>query len=217
MFTKNYEKIIFDMDGTLVDSTEVVEKAWRVWANNNDVEAAGILAVAHGRPAEDVIREVKPQLDIDKEVADLEAFELQNADSVKPIPGSIEFLSQINKDDWAIFTSASRELALRRLKAASIPIPKILITVEDVTYGKPNPEGYIMAAEKLGVTTEECLVFEDAEAGVYSALEAGCDVIKINTATPHRIEIDGSVSVEDYFDVSVCLKNQWISISSQQS
>lgn len=214
MLTKNYAKFIFDMDGTLVDSKEIVEKAWTIWANKHDIDVESILAVSHGRPAADVIREVMPQLDVTKEVEYLEVFELKNVDAVKPISGAIEFVSQLSEDDWAIFTSAPRELAVSRLKAASIPIPDVLITVEDVVNGKPSPEGYLLAAEKLGVNAEQCLVFEDAEAGIHSALAAGSEVIAINAAAPHKVDIEGSVVVEDYYDVSVCLNNKLISISN---
>lgn len=209
---KNYKKFIFDMDGTLVDSKDAVEKAWSLWAKSHLIDIQRILSISHGRPSDDVIKEIMPHLNIKEEVAKLEAVELGNVDSIKPVRGAIEFLKQLQSDDWGIFTSAPRELAIQRMKAAFIPIPKVLITVEDVVKGKPSPEGYILAASRLGVTPDQCLVFEDAEAGIRSALEAGCDVINITAVAPEQKHISGCTLAEDYFDISVCINNQLVSI-----
>ncbi|MBA5760952.1 HAD-IA family hydrolase [Vibrio sp. 404] len=209
---KNYAKFIFDMDGTLVDSKDAVEKAWSLWATEHNIDVAHILAISHGRPADEVIKELMPHLNIKQEVAKLEAIELSNVDSVKPVRGAIAFLSELQEHDWGIFTSAPRALAVERLKAASIPIPQILVTVEDVQKGKPDPEGYILAAQKLGKLPEQCLVFEDALAGIHSALAAGCDVINITAVAPEQPLVTDVISVKDYFGVSVYLDNNLISI-----
>lgn len=204
--TKKYEKFIFDMDGTLVDSKEAVEMAWSIWAYEYNVDIQRILSVSHGRPAKDVIRELMPALHIPKAVARLEEIELENLSSVRAVRGAVEFLDQLPDENWAIFTSAPRKLAVAKLKAASIPIPEVLITVEDVTKGKPNPEGYILAASKLNAVPSECLVFEDASAGIYSALSAGCDVINITSAAPEIINIEGVDSIEDYYSAQKILE-----------
>jgi len=209
---KNYKKCIFDMDGTLVDSIYSVEKAWVTWATEHNIDPNRILATSHGRPGKDVIQEVMPHLNVKQELGKLESIELDNVDSVKPIPGAIEFLSKLQAKDWGIYTSAPRALAVERLKAASIPIPEVLITIEDVMKGKPHPEGYALAASKLGVPAEQCLVFEDAEAGIHSALGAGCDVINITTAAPKQDKIEGCIAVEDYFGISTYINNELISI-----
>ncbi|MFY3328507.1 HAD-IA family hydrolase [Vibrio fluvialis] len=124
----------------------------------------------------------------------------------RSVRGAVEFLDQLPDENWAIFTSAPRKLAVAKLKAASIPIPEVLITVEDVTKGKPNPEGYILAASKLNAVPSECLVFEDASAGIYSALSAGCDVINITSAAPEIINIEGVDSIEDYYSAQKILE-----------
>lgn len=209
---KNYAKFIFDMDGTLVDSKDSVEKAWNLWALEHDINIDRILAISHGRPAEDVIKELMPHLSIKQEVAKLEAIELNNVDSVKPIRGAIDFLNKLNADDWGIFTSAPRELAIQRLMAASIPVPQILVTVEDVQKGKPDPEGYKLTAQKLKVRPEQCLVFEDALAGIQSALSAGCDVVNITAVAPTQPTINGVTSARDYYDVSVSLNDQFVQV-----
>lgn len=210
--TKDYSKLIFDMDGTLVDSISAVESAWKTWAKKHNVDVDKILSVAHGRPAKDVLCEISSELDIDSEIAHLIELELQNMDMVKAVPGASAFLSRLKKDSWAIFTSCPRDLAIRRLTAASIPIPEVLVTIEDVHHGKPNPEGYILAAEKLGVNTNQCLVFEDANAGVQSALKAGCDVIAVQSVAPDKIDITGVGFIEDYFDISISLQGKRIAI-----
>ena len=209
---KNYAKFIFDMDGTLVDSNEAVAKAWSLWALEHNINVDRILAISHGRPADDVIKELMPHLNIKQEVAKLEAIELDNVDSVKPIRGAIAFLNKLNDHDWAVYTSAPRELAVQRLIAASIPVPQILVTVEDVQKGKPDPEGYKLAAEKLKVFPEHCLVFEDALAGIQSALSAGCDVVNITAVAPTQPTINGVTSARDYFDVSACLNDKFIQV-----
>ncbi|SHO57659.1 HAD-IA family hydrolase [Vibrio quintilis] len=209
---KNYKKFIFDMDGTLVDSKESVEKAWCVWANEHEIDVNSILAISHGRPGEEVIREIMPHLDIKKEAAKLEVTESEHVNSVKPVPGAIEFLSQLQDEDWGIFTSAPRELAIQRLKAASVPVPEILITVEDITNGKPHPEGYALAADRLGAESNQCLVFEDAQAGIQSAVNAGCDVIRILAAAPDNHPVADCLTVQDFFDVSVCLNGKKITL-----
>ncbi|MCE0494987.1 HAD-IA family hydrolase [Vibrio salinus] len=209
---KNYEGIIFDMDGTLVNSKDAVEKAWSIWAGGHNIDVNKILAVSHGRPSDEVIREIMPHLDIKEEVAKLETIELENVESVRPICGVIKFLRQLQSEEWGIFTSAPRALAIKRLRAASIPVPDILVTVEDVANGKPHPEGYNLAANRLGVESSKCLVFEDADAGILSAINAGCDVIKVLAAAPNDLPVDNCISVADYFDVSVSLNGRLISL-----
>lgn len=210
--TKNYRKFIFDMDGTLVDSKESVEKAWRAWAEKHDLDLAAILETSHGRPSEEAIQEFMPHLDPIQEAQWLEDIELQNVDSVQAIRGAVEFLSLLKPDEWGIFTSAPKELAVQRLKAAGIDIPNVFITVEDVTLGKPNPEGYQLAAQLLGAKPCECLVFEDAPAGIQSGLSAGCDVINITAAAPCAYSAIGCEPAEDYYGVSVNLNGRLLSL-----
>ena len=171
------EAVLFDMDGTLVDSDAAVERAWRVWAGEYGADPAAVLAVAHGAPAERTVRIVRPDLG-DAEVAAAAArqLELQYDDlsDVVATPGAHELLAALRLP-WAVVTSADVRLAKARLGAAGISAP-VLVTVEDITAGKPDPEGYLRGAELLGVEAARCLVVEDAEVGVTAGRAAGATV-----------------------------------------
>jgi sugar-phosphatase len=169
--------VLFDMDGTLVDSDAAVERAWRVWSAEQGVDPAAALAIAHGSPADRTVRRLLPALD-DAGVAAAAArqLELQYDDltDVVPTPGAHELLATLGRLrlPWAVVTSADLRLAKARLGAAGI-VPPVLVTVEDVTAGKPHPEGYLRAAELLGVPPARCLVVEDAEVGLAAGRAAG--------------------------------------------
>jgi mannitol-1-/sugar-/sorbitol-6-phosphatase len=171
------EAVLFDMDGTLVDSDAAVERAWRVWAAEYAVDPAAVLAVAHGAPAERTVRLVRPDLTATG-VAEAAARQLtlqyDDLSDVVATPGAPELLAALRLP-WAIVTSADVRLAKARLGAAGIAAP-LLVTVEDVRAGKPDPEGYLRAAELLGVAPEHCLVVEDAEVGVTAGRAAGAQV-----------------------------------------
>ena len=186
---KKYTKALFDMDGTLVDSRLVVERVWEKWAEKNGLDLTAILATSHGRRAMDTVRDfAKPDMDIDSEVAWLAKEEIADVEGIVAIGGAKALLDRLDSDDWAVVTSADRALAIRRLEAAGLPVPKTLITSEDVRRGKPDPEGYTLAASRLGATTAQCLVFEDAPAGIRAGLSAGCDVVAIAAAQPHTFD-----------------------------
>jgi sugar-phosphatase len=171
------EAVLFDMDGTLVDSDAAVERAWRTWAGEYGVEPAAVLAVAHGAPAERTVGLVRPDL-TGAAAAEAAArqLELQYDDlsDVVPTPGAHELLAALRLP-WAIVTSADVRLAKARLGVAGIVAP-VLVTVEDVRVGKPDPEGYLRAAELLGVAPARCLVVEDAAVGVAAGRSAGAQV-----------------------------------------
>ncbi|GAA3334971.1 HAD family hydrolase [Amorphoplanes nipponensis] len=171
------EAVLFDMDGTLVDSDAAVERAWRSWAAEYGVPPDAVLAVAHGAPAERTVGLVRPDL-AGTAAADAAArqLELQYEDlsDVVATPGAHELLAALRLP-WAVVTSADVRLARARLGAAGIAAP-LLITVEDVRAGKPDPEGYLRAAEVLGVAPGRCLVVEDAEVGVAAGRAAGAPV-----------------------------------------
>ncbi|MEV4638888.1 HAD-IA family hydrolase [Actinoplanes sp. NPDC049548] len=171
------EAVLFDMDGTLVDSDAAVERAWRTWAAEYGADPAAVLAVAHGAPAERTVRLVRPDLD-DAAVATAATrqLELQYDDlsDVVATPGAIELLAGLRLP-WAVVTSADVRLAKARLGAAGIDVP-VLVTVEDISRGKPDPEGYLRGAELLGVPPARCLVVEDAEVGVAAGRAAGATV-----------------------------------------
>jgi len=171
------EAVLFDMDGTLVDSDAAVERAWRTWAGEYDVEPSAVLAVAHGAPAERTVGLVRPDLPpAEATEAAARQLELQYDDlsDVVATPGAHELLAALRLP-WAIVTSADVRLAKARLGAAGIVAP-LLVTVDDIRVGKPDPEGYLRAAELLGVAPERCLVVEDAAVGVRAGRAAGAQV-----------------------------------------
>ncbi|MET8363177.1 HAD-IA family hydrolase [Micromonospora sp. NPDC005194] len=171
------DAVLFDMDGTLVDSDAAVERAWERWASEYAVEPAAALAIAHGRPADQTIRRLLPSLD-DAAVAVAAARQLalqyDDLSDVTATPGALELLSTLARLGlpWAVVTSADVRLAEARLGAAGITAP-VLVTVEDVRAGKPAPEGYLRAAALLDVAPARCLVVEDAEVGLQAGRAAG--------------------------------------------
>ena len=197
-----YEKVLFDMDGTLVDSRAVVERTWRNWAERHGLDAEAILAVSHGRRTEETVRRFAPaRLDVELETENLVASEVADVRGIRAVSGAQELISSLSPRNWAVVTSASRALATRRMTAAGLPLPALMIAAEDVSSGKPDPEGYLLAAARLGAAAKDCLVFEDAPAGVEAARRAGCDVVAITAARPHSFEA-GCPEVESFADVA---------------
>ncbi len=177
---ENLQAVLFDMDGTLVDSDAAVERAWTTWATEYDADITAVLAVAHGSPAESTVRVMRPDFDeAGVTVAAARQLELQYADlhDVVAAHGAhevIEMLADLGIP-WAVVTSADRRLALARLAAAGID-PGVLVTVDELSAGKPHPDGYLLAAHRLGVDPARCLVVEDAPVGVTAGLAAGATV-----------------------------------------
>lgn len=175
---------LFDMDGTLVDSHAVVESVWSGFGRRHGLEPAEILAYAHGRQAVDTVAHFLPDLPAGRRaelVAGLVAEEVTRTDGIVEVPGAAELLGALAAAGApvAIVTSAPRELAIARLDAAGVPIPPVLVAAEDVSRGKPDPQGYLLAAERLGVPIEGCVVFEDAEAGLLAAVASGGRVVVV--------------------------------------
>lgn len=176
--------ILFDMDGVLVDSREVTERAWRQWAAGRGYDAAAILPIAHGRRAGDTIRIIAPELDPIAEAADLDAAEANDFEGMVEIPGAAALVGSLQRRRWAIVTSAGTQLALGRLNASHVPAPDCIISADMITRGKPDPEGYLKGAAALGVAPDECVVFEDAPPGIEAARRAGMRVVGVATTHP---------------------------------
>jgi len=177
MEVRDIRAVLFDMDGTLVNSDAAVDRAWTRWAEEYGVPAAEALAIAHGRPSDATIARLRPDLSPGERsaaVARLLDIECDDLTDVVPAAGAIGLIGTLERRGlpWAVFTSASARLAKVRLGAAGIS-PSILVTVDDVTRGKPDPEGYLRAAELLGVPAQHCLVVEDTEVGLAAGRAAG--------------------------------------------
>nr|WP_279587827.1 HAD-IA family hydrolase [Microbacterium ulmi] len=180
---------LFDMDGTLVDSTAIVETLWTEFAERHSLDAALILGYAHGRQSRDTISHFLPADAVDAATAELLEQELTRLDGVIAIPGAAEFITRVGSFvPVAIVTSAPRALAELRLRAAGVPIPDVLVSGEDVQVGKPAPDGYQLAARRLGVEPEDCLAFEDAEAGLAAALAAGTRTVVVGGYSSARAD-----------------------------
>jgi len=202
MMRKSYSAFLFDMDGTLISSTAVTERIYSRWAEEKGIDTESLLAVIHGVRTIDVIRRLgRPDLDAEAEAEIISTAEKTELEGVVAIPGAREFLASLPPDRWALVTSADRELVRVRLAAAGIPQPKVMVTAEDVTEGKPDPQGYKLAAQRLGVDAADCLVFEDAPAGIEAGERAGADVLVI-TATHHAPHGTAHASIADYLGVA---------------
>jgi mannitol-1-/sugar-/sorbitol-6-phosphatase len=176
--------ILFDLDGVLIDSTRSVERQWRIWARERSIDEERVVAVAHGVRAIEVIRTVAPHLDAAAEVRILESRESADYEGVAVMPGAVDLVRTIPDGLWCVVTSGTRHLAIARLRLAGIPVPKVLITADDVINGKPHPEPYLKGAQQLGVSPKGCLVIEDAPAGIRAAHAGGMKAVGLTSTFP---------------------------------
>ncbi|WP_312990668.1 sugar phosphatase [Atlantibacter hermannii] len=188
---------LFDLDGTLVDSLPVVERAWCGWADRFGISHDDVLDFIHGKQAITSLRHFMPgrsEDDIQAEFRRLEHIEATDTDGVTALPGAVALLEHLNALDipWAIVTSGSMPVAAARRETAGLPEPKVFVTAERVARGKPEPDAYLLGAQLLGLAPEECVVVEDAPAGILSGLAAGSDVIAVHapSSTPRLDEVD---------------------------
>jgi sugar-phosphatase len=184
MPTFHCSAILFDLDGVLIDSTASITRRWAKWAKQQGLDPAKVLEVIHGRRSAEVIQLVAPHLDVAAETIRIEQRVTDDADPA--IRGAIELLQALPERAWCVVTSGTRNLAIARMKVAGLPLPKILVGADDVSKGKPDPEPYLKGAELLGFSAAECIVIEDALAGVRAAHAAKMDVIAV--ASTYTVE-----------------------------
>lgn len=176
--------LLFDLDGVLIDSTPAVARVWHQWAVEHGFNPEEVVAHAHGRPSLTTVREYLPHADHAAENREVERREIEDLDGVIPLPGALDLLASLPPGRWTIVTSCTRPLAEVRIKAAGLPLPRHLVSANDITHGKPHPEPYLKGAALLGFAAAECVVLEDAPAGIRAGKAAGSRVIAFKTTSP---------------------------------
>ncbi len=184
MRTFDCSAILFDLDGVLVDSTRSVSRQYRLWAQKANLDPRIVEDIPHGVRSIDVVRELAPHLDAEAEVKRIEKMEAEDQDGVVVMPGAAELLKSIPEGRWCVVTSGTRYLATCRLTHAKLPTPRVMVSADDVSKGKPDPEPYLTGAKLLGMTAFDCLVIEDAPAGIQAAHAGGMKVIGITSTYP---------------------------------
>lgn len=195
---RRFDAFLFDMDGTILTSIIAAERVWARWATKHGLDVDKFLPTLHGvRTIDTIKRQNLPNIDPEAEARWITDQELLDTDGINPIPDAARFLASLPPDRWAIVTSATRDLALRRIEVAGLPMPKVVVTSEDVTRGKPNPDPFLLGAEKLGFKASDCVVFEDAPAGIRAGEASGAAVVVITHTHTHPLET-GHPTVSGY-------------------
>lgn len=176
------DAVLFDIDGTLVDSTPAVARTWETWSARNGLDPQEVLSVCHGRRAQDTVAMFLPPAERAAAEKELLELELADMDGVVALPGVMKLLAALPPECWAAVTSGAGVLMRARLAAADLPAPQVLVAAEDVERGKPDPEGYQKAAAALDCEVNRCLVVEDAPAGVGAGHNAGAHVLAVTTS-----------------------------------
>ncbi|MGH9537356.1 MAG: HAD family hydrolase [Terriglobales bacterium] len=176
--------ILFDLDGVLMDSTGSVTRQWSLWAREQNIDPQVVVEIAHGVRTIEVVRRLAPHLDAEAEVKRLEKREADDQEGVSVMPGAADLLKSIPQGRWCVVTSGTRYLATARLRLGQLPIPEVLVSADDVSRGKPDPQPYLMGAKLLGMNPAECLVIEDAPAGIRAAHAGGMKAIAITSTYP---------------------------------
>ncbi|RUW27973.1 HAD family hydrolase [Mesorhizobium sp. M4B.F.Ca.ET.215.01.1.1] len=213
---RKFAAFLFDMDGTVINSIAAAERVWTDWAQHQGLDVAAFLPTIHGKRAVETIAGLMlPGIDPVLEADTLLKAEAADLEGIVPIAGAVAFLSSLPPERWAIATSAPRELALLRMEAAGIPVPAVIVAAEDVTRGKPAPDCFRLAAEKLGVDARDCLIFEDAPAGIAAAEAAGATVMVISATHTHPLATP-HVSIASYDALGVATDDGWIVLEPQR-
>jgi len=215
---RKFAAFLFDMDGTVINSIAAAERVWAEWARGQGLDVEKFLPTIHGvRAIETIGRLALPGVDAAHEADLLLKAEAADLDGIVPIAGAAAFLASLPPERWAIVTSAPRSLALLRMKAAGIPVPAVIVAAEDVSHGKPAPDCFRLGAQRLGVDAGDCLVFEDAPAGIAAAEAAGAAVMVIN-ATHHHASQSQHAAISGYEGVGITVdENGWIALEPQRS
>ena len=196
---RSFAAVIFDMDGTLVDSTPAVVRSWMTWAQERGIPAERLLGW-HGVPAASIVTALVPPEEVDDALARITELEVGDVADIVVLPGVLDAFDALVGAHFAIATSCTRDLADARIGAAQLPSPEVVVTVDDVTHGKPDPEPFLTAAARLGVDPADCLVVEDAPMGLQAARSAGCATLAVTTTTPAE-ELDADLVVADLSQV----------------
>lgn len=203
--------LMFDMDGTMVLSQPVIRNAWKNFAQRNGLDFDAVFDASHGRQMRDIVTQFLPEPDRIEEEMERILYDEMTGEGVSAVPGIHAMLATIPRDRWAVVTSATRDLAINRMRKAGITPPPILIAAEDVTRGKPDPEGYLAAAAKLNVTPSDIIIFEDAPAGLEAARRSGATVVHLDTMPPLKVDHVG-LSVPDYRGLQSSVRDGLIEI-----
>ncbi len=195
------DAVLLDMDGTILNSIKSAERIWSAWAERHGVDVVTFLPTIHGVQSVETIRRLGlAGIDPEVEAAAITEAEIDDVEGIEAIAGSAAFLAALSGGRWAIVTSAPRALALRRMAAAGLPAPPLLVAAEDVEHGKPAPDCFRLAARSLGTTSDRCLVLEDSVAGIAAAESAGAMVLVV-TATHHAPIESSHPTIVDYRDL----------------
>ena len=208
----NCQAILFDLDGTLVDSAFRVQRLWLEWGKRHGIDPQSIMGVMHGRRAGETIEIVAPHLSVQDELHILENEEISDMAGVKPYASARNLLTKLSPTQWAIVTSGTRRVASARLKYVGLPTPQIFITAEDVNAGKPAPDGYLLAANRLNVQPSDCVVVEDAPAGIQAGKAAGMKVIAIASSISAGALSQADVVIQQLADLRLQVKDSSINI-----
>jgi mannitol-1-/sugar-/sorbitol-6-phosphatase len=187
--------LLFDCDGVLVDSDDTVRRSWGRWAQHYGLDPDSVTPLVHGRRSADTVRILIPAERRSEAVRTIDAYELEDALEVRSVRGASALVASLPPAAWAVVTSGRRALAEARLKAAGLPLPRVLITADDVTRGKPDAEGYLAAARNMEVPPDKAIVLEDSGSGVEAARRAG--VAAIVGVGPKALDTDADVVVDD--------------------
>lgn len=211
--TEVFDAVLFDNDGTLIDSRGPVLRSWLAWAEDHGIPAERLVGF-HGVPSSGIVAQVAPHLDPVAATADIDARELADTEGVVALPGAVEAVAAVG-ERGAIVTSATHALLTVRLRAAGFTPPAVLVTADDITRGKPDPEPYLTGAKRLGVEPARCLVVEDAPAGLRSGRAAGAATIAVlTTSTAQEVAPLADLVVEDLGDLTFSADQDGVRVSS---